>query len=445
MNHARPRKPPPSAGAALFLTLLWPGAGHAYFGRPQTGAKFAIPFAVVVAPVLLIALGGIRGLAAAFLVPGNALLLTIAIVVATGIWIAALTDIYRTTRRTRRVAPGRATAVLIAIVGLVGSYAAFSAWSLYDATNRVFQPGLGTVSSPGPDRPRPSADVGGIPTPAPSVPSADERMNVLLIGADSGLGYEHALTDTIMVVSVDPTTKSVAMISVPRDTARFPLYSGGTYDAKINSLVTVADADPERFPDGGLGTLSRAVGHLIGAPIHYVAYINLSGFRDLVDAVGGVDVNVDRALNDRGYQFPDGKIGFRMAAGPQHLDGRLALAFVRSRNSPGENDFTRSRRQQQFLVALRDKLTSPAMLPRLPAILDAGAGLVTTNFPPERIGELIDLAGEIPAENITGVVLGPPYAKRPTTAGEYILVPDLNKMAEWSVELFGPSSRYAGG
>jgi LCP family protein required for cell wall assembly len=270
-------------------------------------------------------------------------------------------------------------------------------------------------------------------------------MNVLLIGADSGLGYEHALTDTIMVVSVDPTTKSVAMISVPRDTARFPLYSGGTYDAKINSLVTVADADPERFPDGGLGTLSRAVGHLIGAPIHYVAYINLSGFRDLVDAVGGVDVNVDRALNDRGYQFPDGKIGFRMAAGPQHLDGRLALAFVRSRNSPGENDFTRSRRQQQFLVALRDKLTSPAMLPRLPAILDAGAGLVTTNFPPERIGELIDLAGEIPAENITGVVLGPPYAKRPTTAGEYILVPDLNKMAEWSVELFGPSSRYAGG
>jgi hypothetical protein len=83
------------------------------------------------------------------------------------------------------------------------------------------------------------------------------------------------------------------------------------------------------------------------------------------------------------------------------------------------------------------------MLPRLPDVLDAVAGLVSTNFPPERVGELVDLADDIPKERITGVVLGPPYAKRPSSGGEYILVPDLEKMAEWSTKVFGDASRYA--
>jgi LCP family protein required for cell wall assembly len=331
---------------------------------------------------------------------------------------------------------------VVGVIGVIHLTAAFAAYSLFGTTSRVFS---GTIDRPADASPLPAAspDVGRLPSPAPE-PPADERLTVLFVGSDHGTGYSHSLTDTMMVVSIDRSTGAVAMVSVPRDTARFELYSGGVFEGKLNSLMSRAAADPERYPDGGLGTLAAEIGYLIGVPVHYVAYINMGAFEKVIDAVGGVDVNVARAINDSFYQFPNGgPKGFRLSAGPHHLDGAHAVAYARSRYGPGDNDFTRARRQQELLVALRAKLTSPAVLPNLPNLLEQLGQLISTNFPPERIGEMIELSRRIDDASITRTVLGPPYAVRPAGGGEYVLVPDMERIATWSVKTFGPSSRYS--
>src|SRR3990172_3650455 len=124
----------------------------------------------------------------------------------------------------------------------------------------------------------------------------------------------------------------------------------------------------------------------------------MTGFPKIVDAMGGVTVDVERAIND-----PNS--GFRLSAGVQTLDGQTALSYAQSRFSAGDNDFTRARRQQLLLIALRDKLASPAMLPRIPELVQLGGNLVRTNFPSDRIGEMLQLAGQIDRTSISQVVL----------------------------------------
>ena len=144
--------------------------------------------------------------------------------------------------------------------------------------------------------------------------------------------------------------KQAVMLSIPRDISNFPLYSGGRFRGKINSLMTAATNDPKRFPDGPVLTLTREIGYLIGVPINYYAAINLNGFQKMVDLVGGVDIDNPRWINDPLYDWFDGTSGFRLSAGHHHLDGRKALAYVRSRQGAGDSDFTRAARQQQVLV-----------------------------------------------------------------------------------------------
>jgi anionic cell wall polymer biosynthesis LytR-Cps2A-Psr (LCP) family protein len=157
-------------------------------------------------------------------------------------------------------------------------------------------------------------------------------------------------------------------------------------------------------------------------------------------------VNVERAINDPVYDWFNNTYGFYLSAGPHHLDGRTALAFVRSRYGAGDNDFTRAARQQQLLVALRAEMADPANIVKVPQLLDAAATTVTTNFPVEQVRDFLALAQEIPDANIQRFVLGPPYSIHPpteTTGGEYILKLDLAKVGELSIQLFGDHSRYA--
>jgi LCP family protein required for cell wall assembly len=211
--------------------------------------------------------------------------------------------------------------------------------------------------------------------------------------------------------------------------------------------MTYANTHPDQYPDGGLPTLIRELGYLLGVPVHYYAAVDLAGFANLIDAVGGVDIDNPKAINDPTYGgWTDGHVGFKLSAGPHHLDGETALAYARSRRGAGDNDFTRARRQQQLLVAIRTRLTDPTLLPRLPSIIDAGSRTVKTNFPQDRLDEMLSVAQSVEGEEgITRVVLGPPYAKNPPagTPGGYQLVLDLDRLAKLSIELFGDDSRYA--
>src|SRR3989304_3585141 len=128
----------------------------------------------------------------------------------------------------------------------------------------------------------------GLPEPSgqPDV-AAGERVNVLLVGVDSAPGRVTALTDTMLVVSLDTLGTRSAMISIPRDLYGAPLPNGQPFNNKLNALMTYADARPDEFPLGGVGTLKATIGRLLGGPVHYLAAINLLGFKQAVDALGG--------------------------------------------------------------------------------------------------------------------------------------------------------------
>nr|MBA2316124.1 LCP family protein [Chloroflexota bacterium] len=138
--------------------------------------------------------------------------------------------------------------------------------------------------------------------------------------------------------------------------------------------------------------------------------------------------------------------GLSLPAGPVQLDGEMALAYVRTRKGAGDSDFTRAARQQQILLALRQKLTDPGMLPRLPELVSAAAEIIRTSYPASEIGQAFQIAQSMDAAS-DRVVLGPPYSHHPpssSTGGSWTLKLDLDRVAVLSRELFGADSRYAG-
>jgi LCP family protein required for cell wall assembly len=332
--------------------------------------------------------------------------------------------------------------VVLVSHGVLGYYA----WSFYDFGTTVFvgEPGPDATTNPSPD---PSADPEYEATPIATPLTRESRITILLTGIDAAPTRTTALTDTLLVLTIDPTTGKSAMISFPRDIAQFPLWDGRTFNGKINSLMTFARNHPADFPDGPLPTLIKELGFLLGTPIHYYAAVDLGGFVKLIDAVGGITVTVERPIADGLYDWLDGSPrGFFLGSGPQTLDGRTALAYVRSRRGAGDNDFNRAARQQQLLLALRAKLTDPVMLPKIPEVLELASAMIRTNFPPDRIDEMLSLAGGVDDATVARYVLRPPtYSEHPptnTTGGTYILRLHLAEVAKLSIQLFGEESSY---
>lgn len=182
----------------------------------------------------------------------------------------------------------------------------------------------------------------------------EDRINIVLLGI-GGAGHEGPqLTDTILLVSIEPSTKKIALLSIPRDLA-VEIPDHGVQ--KINA----ANAYGEEQEAGRGGELAReTIAKIFNIPIHYWVRVNFKAFEEIVDALGGITVTVEREFTDN--NFPDGTghtqtIVFER--GTQHFDGARALIFSRSRHGTnGENsDFARARRQQLILTALRQKFT----------------------------------------------------------------------------------------
>jgi LCP family protein required for cell wall assembly len=440
-----------SPSIAVLLSFLWPGLGQLYQGRRRTAALYGLPVLAAVLIVIVQLLGGIERFAATLLDPTVALTLVI-LVALLAIWrLFSMADALfggelRRPGRRRMVVP--LFAGLTALVLVSHAYVGAVTWAFYDAGSHIFVGDKGPDATPATNEtPDPSSnEVDFQATPFPTPPTTSKRISILVTGIDSGHGREHALTDTIMLVSVDPDTGKVAMLSFPRDISNFQLYSGGTYRGKINSLMTYARLHPAQFPDGGLPTLAKEIGFLAGVPIQYFAAINLEGFEKMIDVVGGVDVFNPKRIDDPVYDWFDGTRGFHLAAGRVHLNGKIGLAYVRSRYGAGDNDFTRAARQQQVLTALRKKLTDPGVLARLPELLKAVGSSIRTNYPSDQVRDLADIASKVTDAGTTKKVLGPPYAIHPptnTTGGVYTLQMDMNRMAKLSINLFGSDSRYA--
>ena len=178
-------------------------------------------------------------------------------------------------------------------------------------------------------------------------------MNVLVIGSDSREGLDrsdeqrfgrgsHRLADTIIVAQVIPADGRATLLHFPRDL--WVDIAGAPGKAKINSSYR-----------HGPQTVIDTVQNLTGIPINHYIEVDINGFRRMVDAIGGIDVCLDEAMRDP-------VLNFRLGAGHHHLEGDGALSFVRSRNSSGDGDFGRIRRQQQFLRAVVDRVGRPSVL-----------------------------------------------------------------------------------
>jgi polyisoprenyl-teichoic acid--peptidoglycan teichoic acid transferase len=266
----------------------------------------------------------------------------------------------------------------------------------------------------------------------------EERVNVLLLGVDTTRTRATALTDTMIVGSLDPVGGTVSLVAIPRDIVNIPLGNGDVYGPKLNSLMSYADAHPDEFPDGGVEALKGALGTLLGIPIHYHAVIRFDGLIAMVDAVGGIEVTVKDGFADPtydGYGF-EGR-GFAIEAGTHHLDGASALAFARTRKAPGESDFTRAGRQLQIIVAMRDAVTADgSVLWELPALLDAVGDTIRTDVPTELLPDVAAIIEEIDEDDVARAVIRHPLVKSKTTRYGSSLVPNLDRILAMAGALF---------
>ena len=270
------------------------------------------------------------------------------------------------------------------------------------------------------------------------IPKDGERINVLLVGVDKLPNRSASLTDTMIVASLDPVGKTVSMVSLPRDLVDIPLGNGDVYGPKLNSLLSFAERNPETFPKGGMRTLEDAVGALLDIPIHYYARIDFIGFIAMVDAVGGVDINVKKTLRAKhydGYGLPTK--GFRLTKGKHHLTAPRHSPTPVSRKGVGETDFTRAARQQEVIVALRSSVSSGGSLFwRLPTLLDAVANTIRTDVPTTRLPELAAIVDEVGSKDVVRVVIGHPLVASASTRYGSSQVPNLARIQKVAARLF---------
>ncbi len=429
------RRPDPRSAAASLLSFLFPGLGQAYNGRWGLAWLLAVPVLLLVAvAVLAFLLDG--GAVLSRLLDARVLVALIVLDVALLGWrlVAILQAHADRDRLTARRWPTWITAALVVAAVAMHGLPAYYATKAIDT--------LGSVSLEGGGELFDEREGQDVTIPEPSFqPELGERVTVLLVGVDFAPGREHHLTDTMLVATLDPETDEVAMVSVPRDLYGVPLGDGRLYNAKLNSLMSAAAQDPVTYPRGGPATLKRAVGELLGTRIHYFAAIDMEGMRQLIDAVGGVDVEVERTINDTAYHDSlSGQRGFFIEAGAHHLDGATAMAYIRSRMAQGENDFTRAERQQQVLAAIAEQLTAGNLLVTLPALLDTVRDNVATDIPQRRMSEVAAAGEEADLAHIERVVLTPDegYVTVETaSAAGYILHPNLDEIHALGARIFG--------
>jgi len=236
----------------------------------------------------------------------------------------------------------------------------------------------------------------GVQAPAPSA-APGAPFTVLLLGSDDDGKNKSPLTQSMILVRVEPATKHVTMLSIPRD-LWVPLSTGGS--AKIDAA----------YAYGGAAAAIATVERNFHVHIDEYAWVGLKGLIKLIDRLGGVDLFVSNPVLDDAYPN-DINGGFlydytRVAVlpGAQHLDGSHALQYVRSRHNDINGDFGRSARQQEVLLAIKAK-ASTLNVADLPDIVDTLKGNFKTSMGLDRIGSLLGVATAFDLANVKQVVL----------------------------------------
>jgi LCP family protein required for cell wall assembly len=239
-------------------------------------------------------------------------------------------------------------------------------------------------------------------TPQLGLCGAPPIMNILAIGADTrGDNYNYGLADVIRLVRVDFVNPKVTILEIPRDLwVEIPdvadNLNGQTHE-KLNQAYLYGNPgfgytdDPARGP----GLLARTLTLNFGAQIDHYAAVNMRTFEKIVNAVGGIDVSLPETVDGRTSTDTNKRLLF--LAGTHHLDGTRALTLARIRIEGG---FARADNQNRVLCALRDKLTSPSVIPKIPDLIRSFQDAILTDLSPEQLGQLACIGTQIPSGNI---------------------------------------------
>jgi LCP family protein required for cell wall assembly len=239
-----------------------------------------------------------------------------------------------------------------------------------------------------------------------------QRINIVLYGYGGDQHSGGDLSDSIMVVSIQPIANhppQIAEISIPRDWyVRIPLKNGQSTEQRINFAYAAGMLGEGPVPpsavDAGAAVADPLLEHLLGVGINYFVGVDFNAFKEAVDAVGGVDIDVPAAFTDNQYpagECDEGNCAYETIhfnAGEQHMNGATALIYARSRhgNNGQGSDFARSRRQQQIIVALKAQIESIGGIGKLPDLINALGSDVLTNL---TIGDAEALYGEVQGVN----------------------------------------------
>jgi LCP family protein required for cell wall assembly len=258
-----------------------------------------------------------------------------------------------------------------------------------------------------------SGDNGDEPTPTPAVldelPAAwdgNERVTVLMMGLDYRdweRGEGPPRTDSMMLVTIDPLSRTAGMLSIPRDLwVEIPGYSHG----RINTAYFLGERD--RLPGGGPELAVKTVEKFMGVPIQYYVQIDFGAFVKMVDEIGGVELTVYEDL----FIDPIGRDNtVKLEPGNYRFDGELTLAYARVRYTEG-GDFDRATRQQQVAMAIRDQVLElsnlPGLLASVPALYQDLAEGIRTNLAVDQMIALGLLALQVSPDDVARAVIAPP-------------------------------------
>jgi polyisoprenyl-teichoic acid--peptidoglycan teichoic acid transferase len=417
-----------SFGSTVALTVagaILPGLGLIAARRRVVGGVVLAVFTVTLLVLGLWAALDWQGLLARISRPSVLYAISSVLVVLALVWVGVIVASHLSLRgrptRSQRVAGGLLVGVLAFAVAAPMAVAARYSYDTAVAVQGVFRSEDDSRSATRPT-------LGGKPTdggPAPADPWADKpRLNVLLLGGDAGAGRVGTRTDTVILASIDTATGDTVLFSLPRNTGRMPFpkdsklseyypdgYTNGDGDDSEFFLNSMYDNLPKAVPKDVLGetdnlgadAMKLSVGAALGLEVDYYVLINLQGFSRMINALGGITLNINTYIpiggnTDLGIPPDD-----FLEPGPNRkLDGRGALWYARGRF--GSNDFARMDRQRCVIDAIIKQANPANMLARYEDVAKAGKQIVLTDMPQEVLPLMVDLSLRVKNGSVRSIV-----------------------------------------
>ena len=265
--------------------------------------------------------------------------------------------------------------------------------------------------------------------------TAKDKSTIMIMGVDARED-DVGRSDTLMIAAVDPKRNQASLLSVPRDTrVKIP---GHSWD-KINAAYAYGSAKSGIL--GGEKLAQRTVEDFLGVNIDHYVVIDTHAFQKIIDAIGGIDIDVEKRMYYEDPWDDDGGLVIDLKPGMQHMNGKTAVTYVRYRDEEG--DIGRIKRQQKFMKACMEKITSPAIIPKLPTVIKEVIGSVKTDL---SFRQLLEFAGTLKEAQKNGLKTEMVPGRPLYISGVSYWIPDVEKLRTTLAETLGiqlsPSARH---